>query len=152
MIWYISIGQERCNCIANALELNLSCTNPWIFAPTESTLLDQGNLVSLSFSVYNKSFNKPLSFLNKDKNQPIVVHSLLHAKKHNQALLEILYSKSPFQRLTLIITWISNHIHYKVWKEITYPFPNFYSYANKVWEWIFYWTCDYLSMSWLKLI
>ena len=28
-------------------------------------------------------------------------------------------------RLTLIPTWISNHIPGKVWEEITYPFPNF---------------------------
>ena len=27
--------------------------------------------------------------------------------------------------LTLIPAWISNHIHYKVWDEITYPFLNF---------------------------
>ena len=29
--------------------------------------------------------------------------------------------------LTLIQTCISNYIHYKVWDEITYPFPNFNS-------------------------
>ena len=27
--------------------------------------------------------------------------------------------------------WISNYIHYKVWNEITYPFPNFNGYAVK---------------------
>ena len=27
--------------------------------------------------------------------------------------------------LTLILTWISNYIHYKVQDEIAYPFPNF---------------------------
>ena len=27
--------------------------------------------------------------------------------------------------LTLIPVWISNHTHYKVWDEITYPFINF---------------------------
>ena len=27
--------------------------------------------------------------------------------------------------LTLIPTWISNYIHYKLWDEITYPFLNF---------------------------
>ena len=27
--------------------------------------------------------------------------------------------------LTLIPAWISNHIHYKMWDEITYPFLNF---------------------------
>ena len=29
------------------------------------------------------------------------------------------------RRLTLTPTWISNHIHHKVWDEITYPFLNF---------------------------
>ena len=28
-------------------------------------------------------------------------------------------------KLTLIPAWISNHIHHKVWDEITHPFPNF---------------------------
>ena len=27
--------------------------------------------------------------------------------------------------LTLILTWISNYIHYKVWDELTYPPLNF---------------------------
>ena len=30
--------------------------------------------------------------------------------------------------------WISNHIHYKGWDEVTYPFPNFN--GIEVWEWI----------------
>ena len=25
----------------------------------------------------------------------------------------------------LLLTWISNHIHFKLWDEITYPFLNF---------------------------
>ena len=34
---------------------------------------------------------------------------------------------APFTNdgLTLIPAWISNHIRYKVWDEITYPFLNF---------------------------
>ena len=36
----------------------------------------------------------------------------------------------------LIRPWINNHIHYKVWDEITYPFPNFNSATVEVWEWI----------------
>ena len=32
---------------------------------------------------------------------------------------------------TLIPAWKSNHIHYKVWEEITYPFPNFSRWMNK---------------------
>ena len=38
--------------------------------------------------------------------------------------------------LTLIPAWISNHIHPKVWAEITYPFLNFNSVTVEVWEWI----------------
>ena len=32
--------------------------------------------------------------------------------------------------------WISNLIHYKVWDEITNPFPNFNGATVEVWEWI----------------
>ena len=35
-----------------------------------------------------------------------------------------------------IAAWISNYIHYKVWDEITYAFPNFNSCTIEVWEWI----------------
>ena len=34
-----------------------------------------------------------------------------------------------------IPAWISNYIHYQVWDEITYPFPNFNSTTVEVWEW-----------------
>ena len=33
--------------------------------------------------------------------------------------------------LTLIPAWINIYIHFKVWDEITYPFPNFKGHANK---------------------
>ena len=38
--------------------------------------------------------------------------------------------------LTLIPVWTSNYIHYKVWCEITYPFPNFNCGTVEVWKWI----------------
>ena len=38
--------------------------------------------------------------------------------------------------IDLIPAWISNYIHYKVWDEITYPFPNFNGCTVEVWEWI----------------
>ena len=46
--------------------------------------------------------------------------------------------KCPFYQhdLTSITPWISNYIHYKVWDEITYPFPNFNGATIEVWEWI----------------
>ena len=44
---------------------------------------------------------------------------------------------APFG-LTLILPGISNYIHYKVWDEITYPFPNFNGVTIEVWDWICY--------------
>ena len=38
--------------------------------------------------------------------------------------------------LTLISSWTSNYIHYKLWDGITYPFPNFNGATVEVWEWI----------------
>ena len=38
--------------------------------------------------------------------------------------------------LTLIPTWMSNHMPGRVWGEITYPFPNFNGCTVEVWEWI----------------
>ena len=44
----------------------------------------------------------------------------------------------PFQLtlLTLIPTWVSNYIHYKVYDDITYSFPNFTGAAVNIWEWL----------------
>ena len=36
--------------------------------------------------------------------------------------------------LTLIPVFISNHIHYKMWDEIVYPFQNFNGAIVEVWE------------------
>ena len=38
--------------------------------------------------------------------------------------------------LTLIPSWIINYIHYNMWDEITYPFPNFNGATVEVWKWI----------------
>ena len=38
--------------------------------------------------------------------------------------------------LTLISAWIRNHMHSKVWDEITYRFPNLGGCTVEVWEWI----------------
>ena len=56
----------------------------------------------------------------------------------------------PYQRAgafrhqgTRLLTWInfnltriSNYIHWNMWDEITYPFPNFNGVTVEVWEWI----------------
>ena len=53
--------------------------------------------------------------------------------------------------------WISIYINYKVWDEISYPFPNFNGCTVEVYEWIsnfilhFYSACDYLSVLGLNL-
>ena len=38
--------------------------------------------------------------------------------------------------LLLNSAWISNYTHYKVWDDITYPFPSFNVCTVEVWEWI----------------
>ena len=46
--------------------------------------------------------------------------------------------------LTLISACISNYVHYNVWDEITYPFPNFNGGTVEVWEWISYFVPHFL--------
>ena len=38
--------------------------------------------------------------------------------------------------LTLMPAWMSNYIHYEMWDEITFLFPNFNGCTIEVWEWI----------------
>ena len=69
-------------------------------------------------------------------------------------------SRCPFywHGLTLILGWVSNHIHYKVSYEIIYPFPNFQQ--RRRWslgmDKFFYptlcWSCNYLSILGLYFI
>ena len=51
--------------------------------------------------------------------------------------MSAILSLGPFYKhgLTLIRVWISNCVHYKVWDEIPYQFPNCDA-CKKVWEWI----------------
>ena len=53
---------------------------------------------------------------------------------HQGALLLIWINFNP--RLSLIPTWINNHIPSKAWDEITSPFPNFNGCTVQVTEWI----------------
>ena len=43
---------------------------------------------------------------------------------------------APFTNLWINTAWINKHIHYKVWNEITYQFPNVNDATVEVWEWI----------------
>ena len=38
--------------------------------------------------------------------------------------------------VNLIPAWMSNYIHYEVWDEIMYAFPNIKGATIEVWEWI----------------
>ena len=50
-------------------------------------------------------------------------------------------------------TWISNHMPSKMWDEITYPFPNFWSLGmDKQFHPTLYNGCNYLFMLGLKLM
>ena len=61
------------------------------------------------------------------------------------------------QRVNFIIpAWISNYVHYKVWDEIIYQFPNFNGCTVEFGNgWVIsshiYWACDYLCILVLKL-
>ena len=52
----------------------------------------------------------------------------------------VLCARGPFylHGLTLISTWISNHIYHKVEDEITYSFSNFNGATLEVWEWKYF--------------
>ena len=47
-------------------------------------------------------------------------------------------TRGPFHYhgLAIIPAYIGYHTHYKVWVEITYPFPNFSGATVEVWEWV----------------
>ena len=38
--------------------------------------------------------------------------------------------------LTIIQAWVSNQTNYKVWDEITFPFPNSNGCTDEMWDWI----------------
>ena len=68
------------------------------------------------------------------------------------------YSRAPFNSngLALILTWISNYIHYKMWDEFTYLFQDFNSSAVEVLEWISnfnqHFTGHVITYAWYEII
>ena len=73
----------------------------------------------------------------------------IHTKLERSSLK--MTPRAPFYKhgLTSIPAWISKHIHYEVWNEITYPFCNFKGATIEVWEWIsdfiWEWISDFIS-------
>ena len=62
--------------------------------------------------------------------------SLLFGLMIQSMLLLNLWYRFIQHGLNFVPAWISKCIHYKVWDEITYSFPNFNSSTIDVWEWI----------------
>ena len=112
--------------------------------------------VTRGFDVYfdlrpNKRLSKQLwGWWFETQSRPLWRHRNDICRKHKHYILPIYYY--AICRLVPAIT-NSNYIHYNVWDDITYPFPNFNSGAVEVWKWISnYRACDYLSTLRLKSI
>ena len=56
----------------------------------------------------------------------------------DKSLIKVGHGLKLVWECVISAAWISNYIHYKVWDEITYLFPNFNSATVEVWEWISY--------------
>ena len=54
-----------------------------------------------------------------------------HKVSHCVLIDSVRHSSGPFYSI-----WVSNYIHYKMWDEITYIFPNYNGLTVEVWEWI----------------
>ena len=77
------------------------------------------------------------------------MHGNVQCKETNDPCLMTLYALSVMllwsvecrdhfyeYALTLTPSWMSIHIHYGVWNEITYPFLNLYGVDVEDWKWI----------------
>ena len=73
--------------------------------------------------------------LNRD-NSSLYRHSIMIYSSRQQLLCMSTCSPFNWHGLALIPAWICNHIHYKMWDEINYPFLNFNGATVEVWEWI----------------
>ena len=115
------------------MHMFLFCFVLFCFVVVMLSIISSGH-VSYMYTVYLYIYKKSIYIYIKRVYLRIYVHSF--------ALLYFvvisLVCRGPFYwcGLTWIPAWISNYIHYKVWDEITYPFPNFNSCTVEVWEWI----------------
>ena len=73
----------------------------------------------------------------------MIYHCPTDTQRNNDVVKTLLLRRvpagwGPFYQLglTIIPSWISNHMPSKVWDEITYPFPNFNGCTVEVWKWI----------------
>ena len=93
-----------------------------------------------SVSMGPHALQMKLNKINKVFSMPSHSHKLIYLSKINEIFRYIcsLAIRGPFylHQLTLIPTQISNYIHYKVWDEIIYSFPNVNIGTTEVWEWI----------------
>ena len=70
-----------------------------------------------------------------------ISQTVMHFQRQNiEQTLTSLQNSSQVSLLQtliiLILAWINNLIYYKLWDEITYPFPNFNGETVGVWKWI----------------
>ena len=90
-------------------------------------------LISLCIliSVSDRYLHKNLTFIES-------FHSHLESMfRYREAQIPKLVSVGICSAICLWLpAWICNYIYYKLWDEITYPFPNFSGHTIKVWEWI----------------
>ena len=86
--------------------------------------------MSAMYSIYciNSDINELVSLVTSDGTTSTSVEMIVewyHTTRHNLGPLT-----------NMDVAWITNYIHYNVWEEITYPFPNFNGYTVEAWEWI----------------
>ena len=113
-----------------------------------TTKLASGQL-SFPCNEHNEAWTKWLPFCRQHFQMDFLQWKCLYHDSHfnkicprgltdNESSMVQVNIRGPFywHGLTLIPAGISNHIHYKVWDEITYPFLNFHGCTAEVWEWM----------------
>ena len=96
------------------------------------------NVASTINTEHKQPLKEYIEFGENHSKQPRYLIPLLAI--NNFTVIDFLLTDSPGDLLPMWInfnpTWMSNYIHYEVWYEITYPFPNFNDATIEVLEWI----------------
>ena len=128
----ISILAEGCSLVTNNI-CNDSCNYEWFYTP-------RGPVVTRSV------FSSP-------KSAAFVMFELwstwtcsVCGMQYRVTLDHVIMRPGP-----PLLTWISNHMHYKVLDEVTYPFPNVNCATVEVWEWIIINFISHLMGRWLLI-